>query len=131
MEILCPIAAGSGASLVHKMLEERLPNYRVCGYHPNWTLFPPSLLLKCRSKTNPDIIHTGPDYACFFSNPKSKLIITFHNFYWDNATTPAAEAKIDGRGTNLSMNLYHEQIYETPHTFHGATVLYSNGRLER
>lgn len=34
----------------------------------------------------PDIVHTGPDYAPFFANRKSKLVVTFHSFVWDNET---------------------------------------------
>ncbi|MFC1831009.1 glycosyltransferase family 4 protein [Thermodesulfobacteriota bacterium] len=86
MDILCPIASGSGAYLVHQMLAERLRGYRVCTYHPYWTLLPPALFFKCRAGQYPDLIHTAADYAAFFSNRKSKHVITFHSFVWDRET---------------------------------------------
>lgn len=77
---------GSGAYVLHKMIEERIENYRVYGYKPYWTLCPPALPFLCRRQGIPDLIHTTPDYAAFFKRGKTPLIITFHSFVLDKET---------------------------------------------
>ena len=78
------MATGNGAFIVHLLLSKYLSNYSVIGYHPYLTLIPPSLLFIRRKVNKADIIHTTPDYACFFKRPKTPLIITFHNYVLDD-----------------------------------------------
>ncbi len=84
MNIYSPIATGSGAYVVHKILADKITNYHLCGYNPYWALFPPALPFVCSGISFPDIIHTTPDYAWWFRKEKSvPLIITFHNYVLD------------------------------------------------
>ncbi len=80
--ILSPIATGNGAFVIHRILSKKIKSYRVCGYTPYWTMFPPVLPFLCRHKPV-DLIHTTPDYAWFFRRKKTPLIITFHNYVLD------------------------------------------------
>lgn len=84
--ILSPIPTGSGAYVLHKMIEAGIENYRVHGYKPYWTLCPPALPFLCHRQGIPDLIHTTPDYAAFFKRGKTPLIITFHSFVIDKET---------------------------------------------
>lgn len=40
MKVLSPIPYGSGAYVVHKMLESGISGYKVASYNPYWSLFP-------------------------------------------------------------------------------------------
>lgn len=80
--ILSPMSLGNGAHVVHKQLEARLSGYRVCGYHPGLTVFPPLLRFRCR-EGQPGLIHTTPDYAPLFQRKGVPLVITFHNYVLD------------------------------------------------
>lgn len=80
--IISPMGIGNGAFVVHKLLEKRIPGYRVIPYNPYRTLFPPSLFPIGHSHAA-DIIHTAPDYAWFFSRKNIPLIVTFHNYVLD------------------------------------------------
>jgi len=82
MNIFSPMATGSGAYVVHQMLEAGIPGYNVCSYNPWWTVAPPALSLLCRA-TRQDIIHTTPDYAIFNARKEVPLVITFHNYVLD------------------------------------------------
>lgn len=73
--IISPVPTGCGAYVFHKMLEARIPGYRVCGYRPEWTVFPP-LLPFVSPVGKPSIIHSAPDHALFFSRPSVPLVIT-------------------------------------------------------
>lgn len=84
MNIHSPMASGNGAYIMHRALESAIPGYRVCGYNPWWTLFPPALYALCRSG-HPDIIHTTPDYAVFSNRRHTPLVITFHGYALDRA----------------------------------------------
>lgn len=75
------MATGNGAYIVHKFLESKLHNYQVNAYHPYWTLMPCVLPLFSRKKA--DIIHTTPDYACFFKQQNTPLVTTLHNYVLD------------------------------------------------
>lgn len=77
------MATGNGAYVIHNTLADRIPNYHICGYNPYWTLCPPALPFLCHSRQQTDIIHTTPDYACFFTKKNTPLIITFHGFAVD------------------------------------------------
>jgi len=79
MRIISPMAYGNGAHILHQILENHLPDYKVKGYSPYLTIIP--LLLKAISiPKNIDLIHTTPDYAPFFASKKTPLLITFHGY---------------------------------------------------
>lgn len=84
MKIYSPIATGNGAYILHRTLESAIPGYRVIGYNPWWTLFPPALHALCRSG-HPDIIHSTPDYSIFSTRKDTPLVITFHGYMLDHA----------------------------------------------
>ncbi|MEA2114027.1 MAG: glycosyltransferase family 4 protein [Thermodesulfobacteriota bacterium] len=88
MTILSPMATGNGAYVIHKILSERIRNYRLYGYNPYWTLLPPALSFFCRKHAALDLIHTTPDYAWFFKKAKTPLVITFHNYVLDSFMGP-------------------------------------------
>jgi glycosyltransferase involved in cell wall biosynthesis len=77
------MATGNGAYIIHQILDNKIPGYRICSYNPYWTLFPPALPFLYRWQGIPHIIHTTPDYAAFFKRGKTPLVITFHNFVLD------------------------------------------------
>ncbi len=83
MNILSPMATGNGAYVIHNALAEKIADYHICGYNPYWTLFPPALPFCCHNRQSTEIIHTTPDYACFFTKKNTPLVITFHNFVLD------------------------------------------------
>ncbi len=81
------MATGSGAYVVHSLLERHIPGYRVAGYNPYWTLFPFLLPLTASTKCA-GLIHTTPDYARFFYRTSIPLILTFHNYVLDRWMKP-------------------------------------------
>ena len=82
MKIHSPMARGNGAYVLHQSLAEKIKGYEVKGFNPYLTLFPPILpLLNYRSQ--PDIIHTTPDYGIFFRKKNIPLIITVHHLVLD------------------------------------------------
>ena len=83
MKIHAPLACGNGAYVIHRLLASGIPGYRVCGYNPWWTLFPPALRFLCRCR-DADIVHTTPDYALFSAQRDTPLVITFHNYVLDD-----------------------------------------------
>jgi glycosyltransferase involved in cell wall biosynthesis len=85
--IVSPMAAGSGAYVVHSLLERHIPEYRVAGYNPYWTLLPFFLPLTASTK-GAGLIHTTPDYARFFYRKSIPLILTFHNYVLDRWMKP-------------------------------------------
>ena len=82
-EIWSPMAFGNGAYVVHRMLEDHIPGYRVAGYNPNWTLVP-FILPAIVSTKGTDLIHTTPDYALFFYKKNNPMIISFQNYVLDH-----------------------------------------------
>jgi glycosyltransferase involved in cell wall biosynthesis len=82
-KIISPMGRGSGAYVIHRILERQIPGYRVIPYHANWTLVPFALRLAVRFRAA-DLIHTVPDYAAFFYRKSTPMIITFHNYILDN-----------------------------------------------
>jgi len=85
--IVSPMPTGSGAIVVHRTLEERLPDYKIVPYRPSLTYFPPLLRWNV-PKPAADIIHTTPDHALFFKRPGIPLVSTFHNFVVDSFMQP-------------------------------------------
>jgi len=76
------MGTGSGAYVVHKLLESRISGYQVIPYNPYRTLFPPSLLLLGRFKCA-SLVHTTPDYAIFNAQKNIPLVLTFHGYALD------------------------------------------------
>ena len=81
-DIISPMAWGNGAYVVHRILEHHIDGYQVAGYHPNWTLFPLSLI-KIAPTKNARMVHTVPDYAVFSHRKKIPLVISFQNYVLD------------------------------------------------
>lgn len=76
------MATGNGAHVLHKMIESRLPSYRVVDYSPWLTLFPlllPTVTAGLRGR----VIHTCPDYGLFFLRHQIPLVLTIHNYVCD------------------------------------------------
>lgn len=80
--IISPIPTGSGAYVLHKMIEANIENYRVHGYNPYLTLFPPALPFLTRAE-KPLAVHTTPDYGLFFTRKGVPLILTVHHIVLD------------------------------------------------
>lgn len=78
---------GSGAIVVHRMLEQKLGDYTVAPYSPAWTWFPP-LLRAVLPNAPADLIHTTPDYAPFVRRRGLPLVTTFHNLVIDDFMVP-------------------------------------------
>jgi L-malate glycosyltransferase len=78
---------GSGAFVLHKMIESRLTGYRVVGYSPWLTLFP-LLLPHVMAGLQGRVIHTCPDYGLFFRRPRTPLVMTIHNYVCDAFMRP-------------------------------------------
>jgi glycosyltransferase involved in cell wall biosynthesis len=87
MKITSPMATGSGAHVIHSLLERRIPGYRVSSYHPCWALFP-FALSRIASNRNADLIHTTPDHARYFYLNSVPLVITFHGYVLDGQMRP-------------------------------------------
>jgi glycosyltransferase involved in cell wall biosynthesis len=87
MKITSPMATGNGAYVIHKLLESKIPGYRVCSYSPYLELIPPAMRF-IKHPLNAEIIHTTPDYAIFYHSKKIPLILTFHNYVLDSSFRP-------------------------------------------
>lgn len=81
-KIISPMGRGSGAYVIHRILERQIPGYRVIPYHANWTLVPFALRLAARFRAA-DLIHTVPDYAVFFYRKSIPMVISFQNYVLD------------------------------------------------
>ena len=80
--VVSPMPTGSGAIVVHRMLERQLDDFNVVPYAPRLTLFPPALKW-CVPRPDADIIHTTPDHGPFFKRQGLPLVVTFHNLVID------------------------------------------------
>jgi len=80
--IISPIPTGSGAYVLHKMLEAGIENYRVHGYNPYLTLFPTVFPFLGRAE-KPLAVHTTPDHALFFVRKGVPLVLTVHHLVLD------------------------------------------------
>ncbi|MBM9614398.1 glycosyltransferase family 4 protein [Desulfobulbus rhabdoformis] len=87
MKIVSPMATGNGAYIIHKALEDKIVGYQVKSYPPKLT-YVPFFLKKAVNTKNANLIHTTPDYACFFQHRTTPSIITFHNYILDPWMTP-------------------------------------------
>ena len=81
-QIISPIPTGSGAYVLHKMIETGIENYCVHGYNPYLTLAPPVLPFLARSE-KPLAVHTTPDYGLFFARKRVPLVLTVHHLVLD------------------------------------------------
>lgn len=81
--IVSPMAFGNGAYILHKNLERGIPDYKVVQYNPYLTMFPPLLYLITKN-TRTELVHTTPDYGCFFYKKNIPLVLTFHGFVLDS-----------------------------------------------
>jgi len=91
------MVTGSGAYVIHSLLEKYIPQYRVVGYHPYWTLFPfalPQVVSTCGA----DLIHSTPDYAFFLYQKTVPLVLTFHGYVLDGRMRPYC---------SLLINIHH------------------------
>jgi len=82
VRIFSPVPKGSGATVVHQLLADNMPDYSIGAYNPYWTLFP-IILPFIISTGSAGMIHCPPDYAWFLANRKKPLILTFHNYVLD------------------------------------------------
>jgi glycosyltransferase involved in cell wall biosynthesis len=82
VRIVSPMSPGSGAYVVHHLLEDHIAEYHVARYNPYWTFFPFILPTTVYTK-DANLMHTTPDYAFFFYRKSIPLIITFHNYVLD------------------------------------------------
>ncbi|MGX5201537.1 glycosyltransferase family 4 protein [Aliikangiella sp. IMCC44632] len=87
MRIISPVSRGNGAHVLHKLLESKLPDYRVTDYNPWITLFPP-LLYPIGRRQQADIIHSLMDYGIFHKRSKIPLVLTLHNYVLDAYMSP-------------------------------------------
>lgn len=55
----------------------------------------------------------------------------WNEFYWDAQIVGTAEARIPGRGTNVSLAISSELTWAEPHTIHGVTLHFSPRALRR
>lgn len=81
-QIVSPIAWGSGAYVIHDLLDKQIHNYHIAPYSPWRTLMPLSIKL-IDALNRADLIHTTPDYAIFSTKKSIPLVITFHNYVLD------------------------------------------------
>lgn len=87
MKVISPVPTGSGAHILHKLLQENLPDYTLCSYPPLYALFPP-LIYPVGRTLKADIVHTIADYAIFSYRSNVPLVTTFHNYYIDDDFRP-------------------------------------------
>lgn len=81
--ILSPMGMGSGAYVIHRLLERHISNYRVIPYHANWTFIPFLLPIVAKIR-QPSLLHMVPDYSWFFYRSSVPLILTFQNYVLDS-----------------------------------------------
>jgi len=75
------LPSGSGASVVHRALERRIPDYRCYTYDRRYEYIPPVLLWYRRVAKS--IVHAPPDHAVLVTPTRSRLVVTLHNYYLD------------------------------------------------
>jgi glycosyltransferase involved in cell wall biosynthesis len=86
-KIISPMGMGSGAYIIHRILERQIPGYRVVPYHAHWTLIPFALRFAARFN-HAGLIHTVPDYARFFYRKSLPMVISFQNYILDSWMRP-------------------------------------------
>ena len=89
-KVAAPVPSGSGASVIHRALQEAIPGYALATYPPRWEYFPP--LLRRLREPAADLVHAPPDHAVFVCPRRTPLVITFHNYVLDRAMRPYSSA---------------------------------------
>ncbi len=82
------MATGNGAYILHSLLAQNLSSYRIKGYSPYRTFFPPSLIPLRSMLQNAELVHTVPDYGWIFKKRDIPLVVTFHNYVIDDYMKP-------------------------------------------
>lgn len=82
MRVASAVAAGSGAHVIHSLLQEHIPAYTLYSYNAYRSLFPPLIYPLCRS-SKADLIHTVADYGIFSHDKNVPLVSTFHSYFFD------------------------------------------------
>lgn len=90
LAIRAAVPLGSGAAVIHRVLEHALPGYSLATYPPRWEYFPP--LLRRLREPSADLAHVPPDHAVFVCPPRMPLVVTFHNYVLDRAMRPYSSA---------------------------------------
>ena len=83
MRVVSPVPWGCGAYILHSMLQESLPGYLTCPYHPLRELFPPLIYPVGRS-LEADIVHAIVDHAVLSARRDVPLVATFHGYFLDD-----------------------------------------------
>jgi glycosyltransferase involved in cell wall biosynthesis len=78
---------GNGAYIIHRLIEDKIPDYRVVSYHANWTFIPFMLPIVAKI-TQASLLHTVPSYAWFFSRKAIPMILSFQNYVLDSWMRP-------------------------------------------
>ena len=81
MDILSPVAGGSGVEVLHHSLADAIPGYRINRHSPLWSLFPPALAGFSSNKVS--LVHASADYGVFFKRRGVPLVATIHNYTSD------------------------------------------------
>ncbi len=81
--IVSPMGMGNGAYIIHRLLEDNIPDYRVVPYHANWTFIPFMLPIVAKIE-QASLLHTVPSYAWFFCRKAIPLILSFQNYVLDS-----------------------------------------------
>jgi glycosyltransferase involved in cell wall biosynthesis len=85
--IVSPMAMGSGAYVIHRLLERHIADYRVVPYHSKWIFIPFMLPMIAKIK-HARLLHTVPDYAWFFYRNSIPLLLSFQNYVLDSWMRP-------------------------------------------
>lgn len=79
---MSPVVSGSGVEIVHRMLAERIPGYRLAVVGPRTALLGPFLPRDVAYEDG--LIHTIPDLGGYMQAVNSPSLVTFHNFMLDD-----------------------------------------------
>ena len=82
-KVVALVPSGSGASVIHRALQDAMLGYSLATYPPCWEYFPP--LLRRLREPAADLVHAPPDHAVFVCPRRTPLVITFHNYVLDRA----------------------------------------------
>jgi glycosyltransferase involved in cell wall biosynthesis len=91
MIVFSPIFSGSGAEIFHQRLGTSVSGYgiqtNIYKFPPRWEYFPWGVKHYWGKYTHPgvqcDIVHTFPEYGCFFKLKKVPLLVTIHHCSFD------------------------------------------------
>lgn len=87
------LARGNGAAVVHQLLADDNPNYRLAEIDPRIASLPPLYRLAARPLlAETDIAHVAADYGASPVPPGCARVVAFHNFYIDAENLAQATA---------------------------------------